>query len=87
MVSRVYCEDARSGVRRREVGVPETSVETGVIGLRGYRVRYLKVASHLLFFLRVNVGLREPVASMERREIRYRGEGRVWVAAGPEASD
>ena len=36
-------------------------------------MKYL--AGHcLLFSFRVNGGLREPVASMERREIRYRGD-------------
>ena len=43
-------------------------------------MKYL--AGHcLLFTFRVNGGLREPVASMERREIRYRGDegyGGMW---------
>lgn len=53
----------------------------------GYRVRYLEVTFPPAFFLRVNGGLREPVASMERREIRYRGEGGCgWLwGLGPKA--
>lgn len=80
---RVECEVLG---QRLECLRPVWRVVSGSRG-SGSRVRYLEVTFHLLFFFRVNGGLREPVASTARREIRYRDEGGCgWLGSlGPEA--